>query len=291
MMPRLLAIFIAVTALSATVYAGNPRARKHQLKQWISVEDVQAEIDFGREVAARIIARYSLYDNKELTKYLNLVLKSLAQYSNRPELTFTVGIIDTDIINAFAAPGGVILVTKGAISAMRDEAELADMLVTALALKGPAAIRYPRGHGYGVQRGKPKRIRLGRAEVLEEGKDGLIVAVGSRVRDALEAVETLRREDGKHLTLINLRFIKPLDEQTILAHIQPEKPLLVVEEGCRQGGIGEAIGRLVLENGWQGAFAHLGIGDVFPQHGSQEEILHDLELDAEAITARLRGMF
>jgi len=127
-MPRLLAIFIAVTALSATVYAGNPRARKHQLKQWISVEDVQAEIDFGREVAARIIARYSLYDNKELTKYLNLVLKSLAQYSNRPELTFTVGIIDTDIINAFAAPGGVILVTKGAISAMRDEAELAGVL-------------------------------------------------------------------------------------------------------------------------------------------------------------------
>jgi 1-deoxy-D-xylulose-5-phosphate synthase len=176
------------------------------------------------------------------------------------------------------------------IMAPKDEAELTDMLATALKLKGPAAIRYPRGHGYGAKLRKPACIELGKAEIIEEGKDGLIVAVGNRVRDALEAVETLRRENDKHFTLINLRFIKPLDEQVILAHMQPGKPIMIVEEGSRQGGIGETIGRLALEHGWQGAFAHLGIGDVFPAQGSQAEILHELGLDAEAMVARLRDM-
>ena len=124
-LPLLLALLVTA---SVTVYAGNSRLRSHQLKQWASVEDVQAEIEFGREVAARIIGKYSLYKDEILTRYLNLVGKSLAQYSSRPELEFVVGLLDTEVINAYAAPGGYIFVTKGALDAMEDESELASVI-------------------------------------------------------------------------------------------------------------------------------------------------------------------
>ncbi len=176
------------------------------------------------------------------------------------------------------------------IMAPKDEAELRHMLFTALLLEGPSAIRYPRGNSYGVECPPPEALPLGKAEVLMEGEDGLVVAVGSRTRDALAAVEHRRREDGKHYTLINLRFIKPLDEETILKHLHQGKPLLIIEEGSRMGGIGELIACLALQHGWQGKFAHIGMADVFPPHGSPAEILTELELDEAAIVTRLREL-
>jgi len=104
------------------------RTRAHQVKEYIDVDDVKAEIRFGREVAAKIIGRYSLVRNKKLNRYINLIGKSIASYSNRPELNFTFGILDTDIINAFSAPGGYIFITKGAIQASRTEDELAGII-------------------------------------------------------------------------------------------------------------------------------------------------------------------
>jgi len=177
------------------------------------------------------------------------------------------------------------------IMAPKDEAELADMLATAVKLDSPAAIRYPRGCGFGVELDSPKVLDVGKAELLEEGEDGLVVAIGSRVRDALAAVKTIRQKDGKHLTLLNLRFIKPLDTTCILKHLKKNKPLLVVEEGAGMGGVGEAIGALALTHGWHGPFANMGMPDVFPAHGTQAEILHDLSLDKKSIIARLRAQF
>jgi 1-deoxy-D-xylulose-5-phosphate synthase len=164
------------------------------------------------------------------------------------------------------------------------------MLVTAFTVDGPVSIRYPRGAGFGVELTTPTPLPVGKAEVLEEGDSGLIVAVGSRVRDALAAVEQLRKKDGKHFTLLNLRFIKPLDETTIMEHLKPGKLLVVIEEGSRSGGIGEAIASLALSAGWQGPFAHMAMPDAFPEHGTQKEILRDLEIDATAIVKRLREL-
>jgi len=177
------------------------------------------------------------------------------------------------------------------IMAPKDEAELANMLATAMQLDGPAAIRYPRGCGFGIKLDTPEVLDVGKAEILEEGDDGLVIAVGSRVHDTQAAVQTLRQKDGKHMTLLNLRFIKPLDTACILAHLKKNKPLLVVEEGASMGGVGEAIGALALTHGWHGSFAHMGMPDVFPKHGTQAEILHDLALDKKSITARLRTQF
>jgi len=176
------------------------------------------------------------------------------------------------------------------VMAPKDEAELADMLVTAVQLDGPSAIRYPRGNGYGVAMHTARPLPVGKAEVIEEGKDGLVVAVGTRTRDALQACEVLRKQHGRQLSLINLRFVKPLDTKLIVKHLRKGKPLLVVEEGSVEGGIGEAIASLALRHGWQGPFAHLGIPDVFPDQGKQSEILRDLGLDAAGIEATLQKL-
>ncbi len=176
------------------------------------------------------------------------------------------------------------------IMSPKDEMELRNMLATAMSMNSPCAIRYPRGQGYGVELGSPEILPVGKAEVLEAGKDGLVVAEGSRVRDCLAAIEQLRREESKHYTLINLRFIKPLDEDALLKHLKKNKPLLVVEEGCRQGGIGEHIAAVALNAGWRGRFAHLGLPDEFPEHGTQAEIRRDLKLDQNAIASRLREL-
>jgi len=174
------------------------------------------------------------------------------------------------------------------VMAPKDEAELKHMLVTALSINGPVAIRYPRGNGYGVELGKPEILPVGQSEVLENGDDGLVIAVGNRVRDALSAVETLRKEDSRAFTLLNLRFVKPLDETTIRSHLKSDKPLVVIEEGVAQGGVGQQIAVLALTEGWHGPFIHIAMPDAFPAHGTQAEILRDLGLDADGIIARLR---
>ncbi|MDQ6997442.1 MAG: 1-deoxy-D-xylulose-5-phosphate synthase [Mariprofundus sp.] len=175
------------------------------------------------------------------------------------------------------------------IMAPKNEMELKHMLATALTIDGPVAIRYPRGNGCGVEITEPEALSIGKAELLEKGSDGLILAVGSRVEDARQAVQILHDEDDRAFTLLNLRFIKPLDESTILAHLQSGKPLVVIEEGIRQGGIGEQIAALALSSGWSGSFIHIAMPDSFPTHGTQAEILRDLELDTAGILKQLRS--
>jgi 1-deoxy-D-xylulose-5-phosphate synthase len=172
------------------------------------------------------------------------------------------------------------------LMAPKDENELRHMLATALTLPGPSAIRYPRGTGLGVTPEPAAALPVGEAEVLAEGPDGLVVAVGTRVHAAAAAVAA-QAEKGRRFGLVNLRFVKPLDTGTILAQLPADRPLVVVEEGSRMGGIGEAIAVAALHHGWHGPFVHLGIPDSFPEQGSQGEILRDLGLDADGIARAL----
>lgn len=94
----------------------------------VTASDIVAEVSFGRAIAARILGRYKPYDNPELIKYVNLVGATLALSTNRPELEFHLMVLDTDEINAYAAPGGYIFITKGALKYMKDESELAGVL-------------------------------------------------------------------------------------------------------------------------------------------------------------------
>lgn len=115
--------------LSVRAEAGNNWRQRVTAEADVTVkEDIAEEVRFGREVAARMIGRFSLYDNSQLTRYVNLVGHSLVQNTNRPELEFHFAVLNTKDINAYAAPGGYVFVTRGAIEKMRDESELAAVL-------------------------------------------------------------------------------------------------------------------------------------------------------------------
>jgi beta-barrel assembly-enhancing protease len=128
-----LAAFLTVSDLtlprSLSATESNPTFRQRaSATNEIIKSDIVEEVRFGREVAARIIARFGLYDNSELMKYVNLVGNVLAMNSGRPELEFHFAILNTDEINGYSTPGGYIFVTRGALARMQDESELAGVL-------------------------------------------------------------------------------------------------------------------------------------------------------------------
>lgn len=127
-------IALAVTAcIAGTSYAANDWRNRASAEEVFSKGDVTAEISFGRAIAARILGTYPAYDNPSLIKYINLLGAALALNTNRPELEFHLMILDTDELNAYAAPGGYIFITKGALKYIKDEAELAGVLAHEMA--------------------------------------------------------------------------------------------------------------------------------------------------------------
>jgi len=172
----------------------------------------------------------------------------------------------------------------------KDEVELAHMLVTAMDIEGPVAIRYPRGPGVGATLETPAALPIGQAEMIQTGTDGLIVSVGTRFSDVQQAADILRNEDEKSFAVLNLRFAKPLDVKSIVDNLPADKPLVVVEEGVAEGGIGERIAVEAIKSGWSGSLVHIAMPDAFPEHGTQSEILRDLKLDAEGIVEQIRAV-
>jgi predicted Zn-dependent protease len=128
-------LFIAVTVM-CVLFSGqfNAAGAEAQFRQRVSTgdedvaSDVAEEVSFGREVAARVLARYGLYENPKLMKYVNLVGQVMARTMNRPELEFHFAVLKTDEINAYAAPGGYVFITHGALLMMQDESELAGVI-------------------------------------------------------------------------------------------------------------------------------------------------------------------
>lgn len=140
MKQKILIIGLTTSLLSSCATTSDTEIRESRLRadqlytqSTASTEDVEAEIQFGRELAARILARYKLSDDSNLQTYLNLVGRTLAKHSGRPELNYYFAAIESDDINAYAAPGGYIFITTGAILQMRDEAELAGVLAHEIA--------------------------------------------------------------------------------------------------------------------------------------------------------------
>jgi 1-deoxy-D-xylulose-5-phosphate synthase len=177
------------------------------------------------------------------------------------------------------------------IMAPSTEDELADMLCTALTLDGPCAIRYPRDHGLGVQLKKePAILPVGKARMLVEGKDALIVAVGSMVEPAAKASRLLLSE-GIAAGVLDARFIKPLDRDLIIDRASAAGKVLVVEEGVLAGGFGAAILELFSEEGiYDVKVGRMGVPDCFVEHGTRSELLADMGLTPAGIADRVRSL-
>jgi 1-deoxy-D-xylulose-5-phosphate synthase len=170
------------------------------------------------------------------------------------------------------------------IMAPKDEDELRHMLYTAIYHPGPIAMRYPRGAGVGVALSPTlKKIPLGQAEVLVEGEDLLILALGATVYPALSAAQELQKQDI-HPTVVNTRFVKPLDQNTLLNLAAHHGRILTVEENVAMGGFGSAILEMLADHGLYGIpVKRLAVGDVFVEHGAQKLLRRKYGLDAEGI--------
>jgi 1-deoxy-D-xylulose-5-phosphate synthase len=171
------------------------------------------------------------------------------------------------------------------VMAPKDENELQHMLKTAVYADTPIAVRYPRGTGYGVNMdASPRALAIGKGELLEEGEDLVIVAIGTTVFPSIEAAKLLRGK-GIRASVINARFVKPLDRDLIIAEAMRTGNIVSVEENALQGGFGSALLELLEKEGINGIkVKRLGIPDRFIEHGSQAQLRKDLGLDAAGIS-------
>ncbi|GAG35286.1 unnamed protein product, partial [marine sediment metagenome] len=176
------------------------------------------------------------------------------------------------------------------IMAPKDENELRHMLFTALAFHRPVAIRYPRGRGVGVPMDKEfKKIPIGEAEILTEGRDLLILALGSRVHPSIEAAMELVKE-GYSISVVNCRFVKPLDPR-LPDMASNTGRVLIVEENTLSGGFGSAILESFIDRGLSHLIIkRLGIPDKFIEHGPQDLLREKYGIDRKKIIAEARKL-
>ncbi|HKZ16697.1 MAG TPA: 1-deoxy-D-xylulose-5-phosphate synthase [Geobacteraceae bacterium] len=177
------------------------------------------------------------------------------------------------------------------VMAPKDENELQHMLQTAIEHDGPMVVRYPRGIGYGVPLDQVfSALPIGRGEVIREGTDGVVLAVGTMVRPALLAAEMLAGEDLQ-LSVVNARFVKPLDRELILSLAAKTGVLVTVEENVLQGGFGTAVLELLEEEGLDGVkVLRLGFPDTYIEQGEQAELRAMYGLDAAGIAGAVRNL-
>src|SRR5437870_9980875 len=176
------------------------------------------------------------------------------------------------------------------LMAPKDEGEMRDMLFTMIEHVGPAAMRYPRGNGIGVPLDRdPEKLEIGKAELLRDGGEIAIVAYGSMVHPSIQAAEHLAKE-GIETTVVNARFVKPLDSALLLALARTKRMIVTVEEAYLAGGFGSAIIELLEENGLQDRvrLVRMGIPDRIVTHGDPKLLLAKYGLDADGIYTRVR---
>ncbi|HQE93297.1 MAG TPA: 1-deoxy-D-xylulose-5-phosphate synthase [Anaerolineae bacterium] len=178
------------------------------------------------------------------------------------------------------------------VMAPKDEAELVEMLWTALTINGPVAIRYPRGAGEGVTLPtRPQTLPVGRAEMLRAGADLAILAVGPMVYPALEAAQALSSR-GVEAAVINARFVKPLDGDLLKSLALDFNRLVTVEEGVLAGGFGSAVLEMLETRGLNRVtLKRLGVPDEFVEHGERRIFLKRYNLDAAGIVSVIQHTF
>ncbi len=179
------------------------------------------------------------------------------------------------------------------LMAPKDEPELQSMLYTGLNASGPCAVRYPRGCGPGLPLNpEPSLLPVGEAETLRPGKDAAVLALGSAIPAALQAVQELSRE-GVEVSLINARFVKPLPHKLLHSLAQTHNKLILVEENALAGGFGSAVLEYLADEGLLNGMRvkRLGLPDRFLQHGPQEALRSLAGINAEGIKKAILSLF
>ncbi len=170
----------------------------------------------------------------------------------------------------------------------RNELDLQRIMKTASLFEGPFAYRYPRGPGVGLS--LPEEIEpleIGRGELLRDGTDGLVIAVGDLVNQALSAADQLS-EQGINISVVDARFVKPLDVDLILSQVEKVPFVVTAEENSLQGGFGASVLELLSDAGLSVPVMRIGIPDDFVGQGTQAELRRQLGLDALGIIEKIK---
>jgi 1-deoxy-D-xylulose-5-phosphate synthase len=179
------------------------------------------------------------------------------------------------------------------VMAPKDEGELQQMIATGVAYTdGPIAMRYPRGEGYGVPLLEEgwETLPIGKGEILRQGDDVLLLAYGSMVHPTLQAAQLLN-EHGIAATVINARFVKPLDTELILPLAKQIGKVVTIEEGCLQGGFGSAVIEAISDARIMAEIDRIGVPDILVEHATPNESLASLGLTGAQIAERIRNRF
>jgi len=173
-------------------------------------------------------------------------------------------------------PGMVIMAPK-------DENELRNMLYTATQYKrGPIALRYPRGNTLGVTIGEIEKIEIGKGEIVKEGRDVAILAIGNMVQNSIEAAAALEKE-GIYAQVMNARFVKPLDRELLFDIFTKFDKIITIEDNTIVGGFGSGILEFATQHNYKNDILIHGVPDRFIDHGKPEELYEELMLDKEGI--------
>lgn len=177
-------------------------------------------------------------------------------------------------------PGMVVMAPK-------DENELRNMLYTAVNYDGPAAVRYPRGEGVGVALENDFReLPIGKAEVIQNGGKIALLAVGTMVSAACKTAELLK-DKGIECTVVNMRFVKPLDRECVLQMADKMDMLVTMEENVLPGGFGAAVAELLADEGRCVPLMRFGLPDAFIEQGTQRELLEQCGLTPEQMSEKI----
>jgi 1-deoxy-D-xylulose-5-phosphate synthase len=164
-----------------------------------------------------------------------------------------------------------------------DENECRQMLFTATTLSSPSAVRYPRGAGPGVAiAAEMTALPVGRAQLRREGRSGLAILVFGVLLEPARKIA-----DRLDATLVNMRFVKPLDEKLVLSIAERHRAIITIEENAVMGGAGAAVGELLALQNVQAPMLHIGIPDRFIEHGSRDSCLAAAGLDLAGISASI----
>ncbi|MCR5157245.1 MAG: 1-deoxy-D-xylulose-5-phosphate synthase [Butyrivibrio sp.] len=172
------------------------------------------------------------------------------------------------------------------VLAPKNKWELSDMMKFAVNLEAPIAIRYPRGNAYdGLQEFRAP-IEMGKCEPIYEEKDICLLAVGSMVRIA-EDVRRILKDRGLHVSLVNARFVKPIDTDYLKVASQNHRLFVTMEENVSAGGYGEKVREYVQDNRLDVNILSIAIPDQFVTHGSVDKLRKELGIDAESVAERI----
>jgi len=177
------------------------------------------------------------------------------------------------------------LIPNLVVMAPKDENELRHMVKTMIAYgDGPSVVRFPRGSGLGVTMDKRlRKLPIGKGEIVRQGREVVFIAIGAMVPTSMRAAEILA-ETGIEATVVNARFVKPLDVELIEGVLADEPVLITVEENALAGGFGSGVNEYLVSQGYDtSSVRNVGIPDRFIEHGNRDALLTEIGLTPEAL--------